>query len=115
LCFFFFKQKTAYEITYGDWSSDVCSSDLYKFKVKLIKFMNSLRKTVKAFFGVFRVPKMAQYQSKDFQNIMKGSWHPVDNPVDNSINYSKKVAPDGAHNFELGLKWVREIILPSLK
>src|ERR1051325_974788 len=27
---FFFKQKTAYEITYGDWSSDVCSSDLVK-------------------------------------------------------------------------------------
>src|ERR1051325_11515149 len=29
--FFFFKQKTAYEITYGDWSSDVCSSDLPRF------------------------------------------------------------------------------------
>src|SRR6186997_3475875 len=28
LFFFFFKQKTAYEITTGDWSSDVCSSDL---------------------------------------------------------------------------------------
>src|SRR5216117_44420 len=28
LCFFFFKQKTAYEIRKGDWSSDVCSSDL---------------------------------------------------------------------------------------
>src|SRR5881227_3851952 len=27
-CFFFFKQKTAYEITVRDWSSDVCSSDL---------------------------------------------------------------------------------------
>jgi len=27
-CFFFFKQKTAYEIIAGDWSSDVCSSDL---------------------------------------------------------------------------------------
>ena len=25
---YFFKQKTAYAITYGDWSSDVCSSDL---------------------------------------------------------------------------------------
>ena len=25
---FFFKQKTAYEIMSGDWSSDVCSSDL---------------------------------------------------------------------------------------
>ena len=28
--FFFFKQKTAYEIGTGDWSSDVCSSDLKK-------------------------------------------------------------------------------------
>ena len=24
----FFKQKTAYEMILGDWSSDVCSSDL---------------------------------------------------------------------------------------
>src|SRR6056297_3939828 len=28
LFFFFFKQKTAYEILRSDWSSDVCSSDL---------------------------------------------------------------------------------------
>ena len=28
--FFFFKQKTAYEIKECDWSSDVCSSDLEK-------------------------------------------------------------------------------------
>src|SRR3546814_7996817 len=26
--FFFFKQKTAYEMSISDWSSDVCSSDL---------------------------------------------------------------------------------------
>src|SRR3546814_1214198 len=26
--FFFFKQKTAYEMCISDWSSDVCSSDL---------------------------------------------------------------------------------------
>src|SRR3546814_8775233 len=31
LCvFFFFKQKTAYEMRISDWSSDVCSSDLLK-------------------------------------------------------------------------------------
>src|ERR1051325_11407181 len=30
--FISFKQKTAYEITYGDWSSDVCSSDLDQLK-----------------------------------------------------------------------------------
>src|SRR3546814_10052565 len=29
--FFFFKQKTAYEMRISDWSSDVCSSDLPDF------------------------------------------------------------------------------------
>src|SRR3546814_12145011 len=29
IVFFFFKQKTAYEMRISDWSSDVCSSDLY--------------------------------------------------------------------------------------
>src|SRR3546814_11449584 len=28
VCFFFFKQKTAYDMRISDWSSDVCSSDL---------------------------------------------------------------------------------------
>src|SRR3546814_9193320 len=28
--FFFFKQKTAYEMRISDWSSDVCSSDLVR-------------------------------------------------------------------------------------
>src|SRR3546814_9364723 len=27
-CFFFFKQKTAYDMRISDWSADVCSSDL---------------------------------------------------------------------------------------
>src|SRR3546814_4393896 len=29
MIFFFFKQKTAYEMRISDWSSDVCSSDLW--------------------------------------------------------------------------------------
>src|SRR3546814_10080155 len=29
IIFFFFKQKTAYEMRISDWSSDVCSSDLH--------------------------------------------------------------------------------------
>src|SRR3546814_1666598 len=33
LLFFFFKQKTAYEMRISDWSSDVCSSDLRKASV----------------------------------------------------------------------------------
>src|SRR3546814_3357637 len=34
-CFFFFKQKTAYEMRISDWSSDVCSSDL---KIHIVGF-----------------------------------------------------------------------------
>src|SRR3546814_3355768 len=32
MLFFFFKQKTAYEMRISDWSSDVCSSDLAGLK-----------------------------------------------------------------------------------
>src|SRR3546814_7273428 len=32
--FFFFKQKTAYEMRISDWSSDVCSSDLEITRVR---------------------------------------------------------------------------------
>src|SRR3546814_2505202 len=41
--FFFFKQKTAYEMRISDWSSDVCSSDLpfrqkrrYRLRLRLL-------------------------------------------------------------------------------
>src|SRR3546814_1593703 len=32
--FFFFKQKTAYEMRISDWSSDVCSSDLQTSRLR---------------------------------------------------------------------------------
>src|SRR3546814_5775099 len=35
LCFFFVKQKTAYEMRISDWSSDVCSSDLVNWLIAL--------------------------------------------------------------------------------
>src|SRR3546814_277607 len=34
--FFFFKQKTAYEMRISDWSSDVCSSDLSDARLRVI-------------------------------------------------------------------------------
>src|SRR3546814_17541828 len=34
--FFFFKQKTAYEMRISDWSSDVCSSDLLQLAVSAV-------------------------------------------------------------------------------
>src|SRR3546814_3366678 len=35
--FFFFKQKTAYEMRISDWSSDVCSSDLHRRRADLVR------------------------------------------------------------------------------
>src|SRR3546814_5118017 len=36
LLFCFFKQRTAYEMRISDWSSDVCSSDLYPVRRVLV-------------------------------------------------------------------------------
>src|SRR3546814_8752395 len=46
LCFFFFKQKTAYEMRISDWSSDVCSSDLTKLKERVAALQMSVDATV---------------------------------------------------------------------
>src|SRR3546814_8982686 len=37
--FFFFKQKTAYEMRISDWSSDVCSSDLAPGAAELLQYL----------------------------------------------------------------------------
>src|SRR3546814_3399159 len=37
--FFFFKQKTAYEVRISDWSSDVCSSDLIAAEAILVELL----------------------------------------------------------------------------
>src|SRR3546814_14545547 len=42
LCFFFFKQKTAYEMRISDWSSDVCSSDLSKRMGQIVEDLLTL-------------------------------------------------------------------------
>src|SRR3546814_2767106 len=41
--FFFFKQKTAYEMRISDWSSDVCSSDLWSLSMSADEVLRVLR------------------------------------------------------------------------
>src|SRR3546814_14490871 len=45
--FFFFKQKTAYEMRISDWSSDVCSSDLARNGKDRHETMTLLKKSRK--------------------------------------------------------------------
>src|SRR3546814_3867479 len=40
--FFFFKQKTAYELRISDWSSDVCSSDLVELAQRVLARVRQL-------------------------------------------------------------------------
>ena len=62
--FFFFKQKTAYEIGTGDWSSDVCSSDL------VIKEFNSDKCSYNNLFSLKNASKASL-----IQNGLKWNFH----------------------------------------
>src|SRR3546814_3883002 len=58
MVFFFFKQKTAYEMRISDWSSDVCSSDLpalnyYHWKLGSEAAMNE---TLRGYLSALRAP-----------------------------------------------------------
>src|SRR3546814_3136746 len=66
-CFFFFKQKTAYEMRISDWSSDVCSSDLVnitsgavKAPIDILGLSNGARSGLTGFVaGLARQPQLA--------------------------------------------------------
>src|SRR3546814_10376975 len=47
LFFFFFKQKTAYEMRISDWSSDVCSSDLIAAIIRLDIAVEAVRRAAR--------------------------------------------------------------------
>src|SRR3546814_4246512 len=42
---FFFKQKTAYDMRISDWSSDVCSSDLYRKGLGFSRYLRASQLT----------------------------------------------------------------------
>src|SRR3546814_1495235 len=47
LFFFFFKQKTAYEMRISDWSSDVCSSDLLLGVAQAIRLSRAAMRNIR--------------------------------------------------------------------
>src|SRR3546814_18116522 len=51
LLFFFFKQKTAYEMRISDWSSDVCSSDLEHRRAHRLHRSGQCARNLKAELG----------------------------------------------------------------
>ena len=65
--FFFFKQKTAYEMCGRDWSSDVCSSDLVTLSFYLIRIEVSLNLPFRAIV-IVRHPLDATVSGFNFFN-----------------------------------------------
>src|SRR3546814_12682148 len=57
--FFFFKQKTAYEMRISDWSSDVCSSDL------VIQPLTSFRTSI---------PSLAKHTDHELSRFVFRTW-----------------------------------------
>src|SRR3546814_2766896 len=49
--FFFFKQKTAYEMRISDWSSDVCSSDLLPHGPGIANYLLFFERNPAWFYG----------------------------------------------------------------
>src|SRR3546814_7155336 len=68
MVFFFFKQKTAYEMRISDWSSDVCSSDLDALKNQ-IAMLNDETEVYNAAAYYVGVNKCTE-DSKEAQKIL---------------------------------------------
>src|SRR3546814_5207877 len=60
MSFFFFKQKTAYEMRISEWSSDVCSSDLK---------MKPRRRTLPCLFQLERISQLVKINHEHFEAV----------------------------------------------
>src|SRR3546814_7822216 len=76
--FFFFKQKTAYEMRISDWSSDVCSSDLLLFVV--VRLLNlTIFGEIAIFLAMLYVPfhmyrqLRGAYRSSRFASLVRAT------------------------------------------
>src|SRR3546814_5522126 len=70
--FFFFKQKTAYDMSISDWSSDVCSADLTSSHRK----DEEMNEPIMQFFAFEHLPPHLQTVS---QNVHSLAQNIVDN------------------------------------
>src|SRR3546814_2202275 len=105
LLFFFFKQKTAYEMRSSDWSSDVCSSDLVEAK-NLIDG----RKLNNRFRSADTVEKV-RLDTKDFQYLYAEGDDLVfmDKDTYEQITISKDVIGDAHEFLQDGMEVVLEL------
>src|SRR3546814_477597 len=107
LVFFFFKQKTAYEMRISDWSSDVCSSDLVGFPFSVSETFqqrNASSSISQALDAVKQIGAICHahkrtplvYLSMGFGNPYGDPWSP-----DIVVDYTEKLMDRGIRHFAL--------------
>src|SRR3546814_4023453 len=89
LGFFFFKQKTAYEMRISDWSSDVCSSDL------LVNQCERLRDRFAVLQGQANFTQPSQFQAVLPVSTFCAVYHPWIRVFDPTVADTVVVPPAG--------------------
>src|SRR3546814_7061494 len=74
--FFFFEQKTAYELRISDWSSDVCSSDLILHPVWMVGFLVLTAVTFSLFGFIIGVRSEERRVGKECVSTCRSRWSP---------------------------------------
>src|SRR3546814_1200444 len=79
--FFFFKQKTAYEVRISDWSSDVCSSDLkISNGLNAASIFRSFQKEAPNIIGKMQIPLQNRSEErrvgKECVSTCRSRWSP---------------------------------------
>src|SRR3546814_1122638 len=87
VCFFFVKQKTAYEIRISDWSSDVCSSDLprrywYRFVVDGIRSDTGTVRTAPAAGAALDRLRIAVAGCQHYERGLFTAWRHISREAD---------------------------------
>src|SRR3546814_5774693 len=86
MCLFFFKQKTAYEMRISDWSSDVCSSDLWYLGDHSVRFGVDFERNeifnlfVQGAFGDWRFNSIDDFRNNNARSFLQRT------PTDGNIN-----------------------------
>src|SRR3546814_4903074 len=81
--FFFFKQKTAYEMRISDWSSDVCSSDLPRYGVWESNVLNPFFYRGKTYFARMYFSSHARDASAD-DEVSNSQYKPLARVIERS-------------------------------
>src|SRR3546814_16039091 len=115
--FFFFKQKTAYEMRISDWSSDVCSSDLRTHPVRPFGRRLDERLSISMSWRQLPITRVDAFADRPFTGN-PAAVMPLDEwlsdalllaiAAENNLSETAFLIPDEAREADYELRWKSE-------